>query len=301
MHNITSEDMISARQEWNHTLELLTGVDPKSFYVVISGIQNSGKSTLGNALLGDYQNKTFKVGDYRLTDKNEEKLSSDGITYVDTPGYGTTEEGDTLACQDAWRKANLVLFLHSEILGGADLKIEMDMLKELAQVLPDIKNRLLIVCTKISGMSTEESQGVARSFVGKANELLGVECNFQCVDTGWYQAAMSNSKVSEKLVEKSGINKVKEWITNNRDVKSPVEKLLSDARSKYILALTVCLEQLERELEESRDKSNRFRQALESSLVDILGNLSSLWQQCNDHVVNIKSLKDRIRELEDIY
>lgn len=296
---IKNEEVILAKQEWLRTVDLLKEVNTNSFYVVLSGIQNSGKSTLGNVLIGDLFNKTFKVGDYRLTDKNEEKIADDGITYVDTPGYGTTKEGDNISCKDAWLKGNVILFLHSIRLGGADLKDEMDMLKDLSDFIPDIKKRLLIVFTNKSEKNEEDCQLAINSFIDKANELLGIECNYVCIDSEWYQQAMRNEKISQKLIEQSGINEIREWIKKSRNIKSPALTLFNNAQKKYLNVLNNELKNKEKNIQKIKKLESSFKIRIEKKVESGITKLTTLWNKCNELKISIKELKEEIKDLED--
>jgi len=173
------------------------------------------------------------------------------------------------------------------------------MLKDLVGFLPDIKKRLLVVFTHKAEKSDEDCQVIITSFIAKAKEIIGFDCNHVCVDSEWYQHAISQEKISEQLVEQSGINEIKKWISKSRKMVSPSEILLTNAKKSYISALSKQIKIKEKELIQIKKKSDEFEEKISKKIERSISKLTDLWKKCNEQKLNIKELKNEIKDLDD--
>lgn len=286
-------------KDWINCYNQYRGQTKNTFNVVISGIQNSGKSTLANILIGDYSNSTFKVGDYRVTTSNKEYDTSEGITFIDTPGYGTTTDIDTKACINAWKKANIVLFLHSVESGGADLAIEIEMLKNLVDLVPNSKDRILLVFTKNSEKDLEAAKKITESFLDKVRTSLQIDLEFINIESSWFLQSITNEKVSQKLLDMSKIDEVKKWIQKNRKLKSISEELFEKEKKVYLETLKKVLHEKESELKKIEESKIKINSTIERKIESKLSVISGLLGKCIDLKKELKEMKKSLKTLKE--
>ena len=109
--------------------------------VIVCGLLKAGKSSLLNALSGHIEPGHFATKASRATTKVAE-LTSDGVTYVDTPGLDATVEDD----EEAWRglaSADQLVFVHSLRIAALDVK-EVEFLQQLLQRRPDCRQHMVV-------------------------------------------------------------------------------------------------------------------------------------------------------------
>ena len=94
--------------------------DSDKFYLVNAGRMNHGKSSLLNSLTGQVED-VFEVQDKRTTVKNKTYQYKKNIYFIDTPGLNANDQDDQEAIK-AYKKANVILFVHSLAVG--DIKKE---------------------------------------------------------------------------------------------------------------------------------------------------------------------------------
>lgn len=110
--------------------DLTSAVENDEVVVTCMGLYNHGKSSLLNVLVGDMEEKTFKVADVRETSKNK-KIKMENITYVDTPGLNAKEHDDKRV-MDAAKESDLNLFVHTVTTGEFTEK-EIEFLNKIKQ------------------------------------------------------------------------------------------------------------------------------------------------------------------------
>jgi predicted GTPase len=98
------------------TLETLSkAIKSSDISVAVIGLYNHGKSTLLNALIDDFELKTFKTADKRETTQNK-KVQINNIVYIDTPGLNANEHDDKRAL-DVVKETDIVIFTHNATVG----------------------------------------------------------------------------------------------------------------------------------------------------------------------------------------
>lgn len=229
---------------WEKQKSIIESRKEGEFYVVISGQQNSGKSTLGNALLGIFDKEIFVTGDKIVTKENKEYKSNDGITYIDTPGFGTVDKSDELECRKAWGKADLILFLHSALIGGKDQKEEIEMMKALAKHIDSPEKRVILLCTKSARRTKEDLDLVLADMKSIAKDIFGSKCSVMAIDSQDYIDAYKCNEVDKELIQSSMILDVKKWIDKNKNLKSQSEKILEKNKKDLLKLLNKAKENI---------------------------------------------------------
>ncbi|MCR5084537.1 MAG: 50S ribosome-binding GTPase [Succinivibrionaceae bacterium] len=128
--------------------ELASPPKDQGLAVACIGLYNHGKSSLLNNLVGDADNRTFKVSDSRQTVRNQE-FTHDGIRFIDTPGLNASGDDDSAALS-ALEQSDVYLFVHKASVGGLD-GIERAVLERIASSWPQGKflSRTIFVLTNL--------------------------------------------------------------------------------------------------------------------------------------------------------
>lgn len=250
------------------------------FNVVISGQQNSGKSTLGNALIGSYDKEFFKTSDVICTKKNTYSNVQDGICFIDTPGFGSVDDGDDEECRISWKKADLILFVHSVLLGGADQSEEIAMLNEIKQIIPNPSDRVLLLCSKCGGLDKKTISIVSSSFKSKVTELFGKECSLINIDSHDYIDGMLESPRDNTLIEISNIEKIKKWIFERKNLGSIQNHIFNLEKQKILSILFECRSEVINLIETISYDQEKYESRLRHAWQQAKKELHSAWKLC---------------------
>lgn len=87
--------------------------DSKNINIINAGIMNHGKSSLFNSLM---DKEIFAAQDVRTTVVNQNAQWFDKVYLIDTPGLEAEKKDDT-AAYDAYRRANMIIFVHNVKVG----------------------------------------------------------------------------------------------------------------------------------------------------------------------------------------
>lgn len=210
-----------------------------NFYIVNAGRMNSGKSSLFNSLAK--KKEMFPTKDVRTTIVKSEKKFTREIYFVDTPGLDAKEEDDKEAFS-AYKKADLILFIHTPNIGEMH-QSEIDSINKIAALFPDKDSfwqRFCLVFTFKEAMEEADFEKI------KGKSLMDIKKH--CGNKQFPIFIVSNDDywrgIDEKepeLIEMSGINELKEFIlqrtaelkTASQNLRNKkFEKLKSDALKK---------------------------------------------------------------------
>lgn len=265
-----------ARERWELACEQCAKAE-NTFSVVVLGEQNSGKSTLCNALVKDWQNITFPVSDVRETTESDEvQHSGSGMTIVDTPGFGTIFEKDTSELKRELYRANLLLFVHS--LKAGELQGQEDtMLEVLRDEFPDIRERLLVVGSKL-GEVPDGAEEILAEVKRQVGDILWHDIEVVALDSKDYQEGMAEDDAD--LVEYSRFGALLQWLEAHRNTPSMSQKILKTAAQDYENALTSVQSNAERTLEDLGSDRNRYRESLQVCWSDNRSGIQRSWDKC---------------------
>ena len=235
LDNTTLEKLNKARERWATILKKAEKVAADEFSVVIIGQQNNGKSTLCNALLEDWSNQRFAVSDTRQTEViQEDRNTTSGITYVDTPGFGTSWASDTNRAQEEWYRANLIIFVHSVRSGELDLD-EVSTLHKLKSIVPQLEQRLFVVCSKFGEEERQYSTEVQYIVKNQITQIISDIIPVENIDSLFYQQGKSINDF--RLVKYSNMETLLKWIDNHKYISSPYEEIFENERKLYLNTL----------------------------------------------------------------
>lgn len=148
--------------------------------VIVCGLLKAGKSSLLNALSGQIEPEHFATKASRATTKVAE-LTSDGVTYVDTPGLDATVEDD----EEAWRglaSADQLVFVHSLRIATLDVK-EVEFLQQLLQRRPDCQQHMVVALSHAESADDDREERLTHlrasltSLLGFCPALIPTSCS----------------------------------------------------------------------------------------------------------------------------
>ncbi|GAB3129877.1 GTPase domain-containing protein [Novispirillum itersonii] len=160
--------------------------------VILLGAYNNGKSSLGNALVGE--DDCFKVRDIPET-KEIKRKSAHGMMFIDSPGLfaGGRPEDETTALSAAV-EADVLLFLHDCTAGELDQE-EITALQHLASS-PDTSVHLVV--TKIDEKRDQRDVQRIKDRILEQLSESGLNIPVSLTSSAWFK--------SPDFVEESGIN-----------------------------------------------------------------------------------------------
>ena len=124
--------------------------------ITCMGLYNHGKSSLLNALIKDFDEKTFKTPDVRAT-ITIKSFEYGKINYIDTPGLNA-EEYDDKRVYDAVKESDINIFVHT-VTTGAFVEKEIEFLNKIKDNWGnplDFINRTIFVLSKVDNIEDEK-------------------------------------------------------------------------------------------------------------------------------------------------
>ena len=124
--------------------------------ITCMGLYNHGKSSLLNALIKDFDEKTFKTADVRETITNK-SFEYGKINYIDTPGLNA-EEYDDKRVYDAVKESDINIFVHT-VTTGAFVEKEIEFLNKIKDNWGnplDFINRTIFVLSRVDNIEDEK-------------------------------------------------------------------------------------------------------------------------------------------------
>lgn len=252
------------------------------FSVVVIGQQNNGKSTLCNALVQDWSNQLFAVSDVRQTkDIQEVSDGASGITYVDTPGFGTMWANDATLAQNEWLRANLLLFVHSVRSGELDAD-EVNMLQRLKTVMPQLEQRLFVVCSKFGEEGEERVQDVSVAVRRQITDVVSHDVPVEAIDSLYYQQGKSADDAG--LVQFSHMDVLLQWIEEHRHVPSPHMEIMERQRKAYMSLLETVKMNIQTGKSEFKSKKDTYTGELKNCWIGSKDALRRSWDNCSAYI-----------------
>ncbi|MDE5831415.1 MAG: 50S ribosome-binding GTPase [Desulfovibrio sp.] len=280
---MSNYDIIELRKASQELIEKFTrsNQDKEKFNVVIVGQYNNGKSSLCNALMKDYSNSRFAVSDKRETRKIQEETDpANGVTYIDTPGFDSTHEEDTRLARDAWIRANLIIFVHSLRAGELDGN-EVDTLRTLFSVVPDLGKRFFLVCSKKGEIDADNAEEIGRKVRAQVMDYIGGISGYAIVDSNDYMEGLKDD--DRDLVIESGIDTVYEWIANHRSAQSVAEKMLEEEKNKIERMAHRTRDNLDKGIKNYKRGFKDRRMKLDTVWTNAKPGISKVWDLCSGY------------------
>lgn len=235
---------------------LKSAVENNEIIVTCMGLYNHGKSSLLNVLIGDFEEKTFKVADVRETSKNK-KIKIDNITYVDTPGLNAKKHDDKRV-MDAVKESDINIFVHNVNTGEFVAKeIEfLHMIKNHWKNPQEFIQRTIFVLSRIDEAQSEEDvDNTIIRMKQQIKEIFDVDSLFIPVSSKDYIEGIQEEE--DELIELSNISKLK----NNLDsfVKLLQNQLKKTKEERVTNYCELLIKKLSGKLEENKLELSKLK------------------------------------------
>lgn len=275
-----------------------------SIYIVNAGIMNQGKSSLFNSLLNS---KELATGDKPITKTCTEIKVEEGVYFIDTPGLGAEDADDTEA-QKAYKKANMIIFVHSTNVGELHAD-ELDWINHMAKLAPSPEyfwNHFCIVLTFREAVGESDLEHIKikiqkdlKKGCGEADVLVFFVSNLR------YQKGKDRKQ--ETFIKESGIQELREFLKNNikvwqAEAKDVSEKQFEKIKGEILDQLLKEQNQLQEYVQEQEaaniETINRLRQKI-GEYNNVIGRIQEEYEQaqCQKQNLNkqVKTLQQKHR------
>ncbi|WP_296813615.1 GTPase [uncultured Megasphaera sp.] len=233
-----AEHLEKIKAEFEKQRQILASQGEK-VYIVNAGNMNHGKSSMFNSLL---DKEAFKTEDIRTTVTCDEAPYRDNVIFVDTPGIGATAADDATAAE-AYKKANLILFVHNPSVGELHAP-EVDQIKKLIKLFPENADFWKRFCLVLTYKETDKEQSldtIQQHITDRIFKEFKVKDFpvFRISNTRYQKGRSENKKV---LVDKSGVLELRSYIDGC------LEALKKDSMALQVQRLTKLKEETCREI-----------------------------------------------------
>lgn len=186
--------------------------DCQNIHIINAGIMNHGKSSLFNSLL---DKEIFAAQDVRTTMENKSVQWSNNVFLIDTPGL-EAEESDDAAAYNAYRRANMIVFVHNVKVGELHDK-ELTAINKIKNLFDNneffCKHFCLVLTFKESD-SEESITSIRSKTLGDIKNHCGIS-DFPTfiVSNSRYQKGVAENK--NNMIRHSGIPELREFLQKN--------------------------------------------------------------------------------------
>ena len=170
--------------------------DIQKVLIVNAGVMNHGKSSLFNSLI---DKNVFPEEDVRTTIETQIEQWDNDVFLIDTPGL-SAELADDKVAYEAYRRANVILFVHRVDTGELH-KNGLEGLNKIKSLFPDEKffaEHLCLVLTSIDDQSARDNLDTIRD---KALADIKKFCGL----SGFKVFTVSNTRYRKGMAERKGV------------------------------------------------------------------------------------------------
>ena len=186
--------------------------DCKKIYIINAGIMNHGKSSLFNSLL---DKEVFAAQDVRTTMENQDVQWLDNVYLIDTPGL-EAEQSDDAAAYNAYRRANMIVFVHNVKVGELHDK-ELNAINKIKTLFNNdeffCKHFCLVLTFKDSD-SDDSITSIRAKTLGDIKNHCGIS-DFPTfiISNSRYKKGLAENK--QNMIRHSGIPELREFLKKN--------------------------------------------------------------------------------------
>jgi GTPase Era involved in 16S rRNA processing len=228
------------------------------------GLYNHGKSTLLNALIGDFEDKTFKTADTRETVESKSVKVGNKI-FVDTPGLNAKESDDKVVFETVLN-SDINLFVHT-VTTGEFSKDEIDSLNKIKTLWKnpqEFLERTIFVLSRVDKASNEiDVSNTASKMNKQLKDIFGVSLS-KIVPISSIRYKKGRLENKQLLIEKSGIPELERYIANiirenSRAIKTTKIERLNRYYDELIGRLSQEAERKSRELKKVQSRETELK------------------------------------------
>lgn len=234
-----------------------------------TGMYNSGKSMLFNAILDRTENERFSSGDRPTTASADRERFTDNIDLMDMPGIGT-DPADNAEVPSMLMELDIIIMTH-RINAGMLNHSECEWLKKIAENIgaEAVNDRLIFVCTAIDQISSEGERNKLRNELMRqvSGASFGRMIQFWEVSSTRYYK--SKAEGNSELEAMSGIPALREYLVSEAERLSHMAGAMRKAEilrlcAEILSALSAARETVIRDFSELSGKiREKYRMKLE--------------------------------------
>lgn len=234
------------QKQFDYISELKSSLNAEKPKIFCIGMQNAGKSSLLNALIDDFENKTFSVSDIRET-ANTKEIQYKNIIYVDTPGIGHSQK-DNNTVYDSIINSDMNLFVHNT--EGELLEEEVSFLKKIQNGWKNSKefiNKTIFIISRADLVEPKEIDRLKNRVFIQIEEIFGAKPKIISTSSNDYIQGKTEDEL--ELVKISNILELREYIyENKKDIQKNREHKINSMIKQLIKEINIGLRDFDSEI-----------------------------------------------------
>lgn len=269
------------QKQFGYISELKSSLNAEKPKIFCIGMQNAGKSSLLNALIDDFENKTFSVSDIRET-ANTKEIQYKNIIYVDTPGIGHSQK-DNNTVYDSIINSDMNLFVHNT--EGELLEEEVSFLKKIQNGWKNSKefiDKTIFIISRADLVEPKEIDRLKNRVFIQIEEIFGAKPKIISTSSNDYIQGKTEDelelvKISNIVNLKQDIEKKNLDFKKNRKYKinSLIDKTLAEIENKLLLN-NEKIDELENKIKLDKNSIDESLNQTQSTIDNILTRLLKL-------------------------
>lgn len=269
------------QKQFDYISELKSSLNAEKPKIFCIGMQNAGKSSLLNALIDDFENKTFSVSDIRET-ANTKEIQYKNIIYVDTPGIGHSQK-DNNTVYDSIINSDMNLFVHNT--EGELLEEEVSFLKKIQNGWKNSKefiDKTIFIISRADLVEPKEIDRLKNRVFIQIEEIFGAKPKIISTSSNDYIQGKTEDelelvKISNIVNLKQDIEKKNLDFKKNRKYKinSLIDKTLAEIENK-LLSNNEKIDELENKIKLDKNSIDESLNQTQSTIDNILTRLLKL-------------------------
>lgn len=269
------------QKQFDYISQLKNSLNTEKPKIFCIGMQNAGKSSLLNALIDDFENKTFSVSDIRETATTKE-VPYKNIIYVDTPGIGHSQKDDNTV-YDSIINSDMNLFVHNT--EGELLEEEVSFLKKIQNGWKNSKEfigKTIFIISRADLVEPKEIDRLKNRVFIQIEEIFGAKPKIISTSSNDYIQGKTEDelelvKISNIVNLKQDIEKKNLDFKKNRKYKinSLIDKTLAEIENKLLLN-NEKIDELENKIKLDKNSIDESLNQTQSTIDNILTRLLKL-------------------------
>ena len=266
------------QKQFDYISQLKNSLNTEKPKIFCIGMQNAGKSSLLNALIDDFENKTFSVSDIRETASTKE-VPYKNIIYVDTPGIGHSQKDDNTV-YDSIINSDMNLFVHNT--EGELLEEEVSFLKKIQNGWKNSKefiDKTIFIISRADLVEPKEIDRLKKRVFIQIEEIFGAKPKIISTSSNDYIQGKTEDelelvKISNIVNLKQDIEKKNLDFKKNRKYKinSLIDKTLAEIENKLLLN-NEKIDELENKIKLDKNSIDESLNQTQSTIDNILTRL----------------------------
>ncbi len=283
VENSTSLKSYLSKEDISTLAKLKQALVDDDILLTCMGLYNHGKSSVLNALIEDYEDKTFKTADIRETTKNK-KAKHGNITFVDTPGLNAQKHDDKRV-MDAAKESDINLFVHNVNTGefvASEVAFFHEIKKHWNNPIEFIQRTIFVLSRIDEAQNDADIKNTALKMKQQIKEIFEVEARIIPVSSKDYKEGMIEKE--EGLIEESNLKMLQEQIRTLSDkLLVSIKKTKKERIEKYydglIQKLSSRLEKEKLELNQLENEQSKREKSFQNDLKMIEKTLINKYKQ----------------------